>query len=45
MSLPIVLVNGEVYIETSNGLRKITPYEREICLNDEYWVKGEYNHD
>lgn len=45
MGLPIVLLNGEVYIETSNGLRKILPHEREICLNDGYWIRKEYDHD
>lgn len=45
MSIPIVLINGKVYIETNYGLREILPHERDIALNDGYWVRGEYDHD
>jgi hypothetical protein len=43
--LEIFLLNGEMYVETGNGLRKLYPHEKEICLNDNYWIKGEYLHD
>ena len=45
MSIPIVILNGELYVDTVNGLRKILPHEMEIALDGDYWIREEYNHD